>query len=275
MNQDINQKIAALQNRAAEYQKQIRSERNPEKIAQLQSEFAAHISSEMGEMIKLGASAKDIQTIQDILRSAFEPMPNSYATDVDEDQETDADSEEDLANYESRTFLLSLDYELIHDFETGKLDKDAFFETLSNMEYVLFGEMLEIIDLIVCNYEEDESILSGEIIASPNGKAFIINPLLFKQKENESYSIIADPAIYQTESEAEKIYSALSNISEEDFRKRFDIKKLIKANMFAGYDEKDIKKNKAEIEEMALEYFKQLCDFYKAASNKCVLIINV
>jgi len=274
MNQDINQKVAALQNRAAEYQKQIRSERNSEKIAQLQSEFAAHISSEMGEMIKNGASAKDIQIIQDILRAAFEPIPNSYAADVEENSETDAYSEEDLANYEPQTFLLSVDYELIHSFETGKLDKDAFVETLFNMEYALFDEMLEIIDLIVCNYNEDKSILGGEAIASPDGEALVINPLLFKP-ENEPCCVIADPAIYQTEAEAEKIYSTLSNISEEDFCKHFDIKKLIKADMFVGYDEKDIKKYKAEIEETALECFKQLRAFYKTASNKCVLIINV
>ena len=270
----MNQKMTALQNRAAEYQKQVQSERNPEKIAQLQSEFAMYISSEMGEMVKNGASAKDIQTIQDILRSAFEPVPNSYAADVAEDLETDAYSEEDLVNYESQTFLLSVDYDLIHNFETGKLDKDAFIEKLSNKEYALFDEMLEIIDLIVCDYDEDESILGGEIIASPDGEALIINPLLFKQ-EPESYRVIADPAIYQTESESEEIYSTLSNISEKDFRKRFNIKKLIQAEMFAGYDEKEIKQNEEEIEEIAWENFKQLCAFYKTASKQCVLIINI
>ena len=274
MNQDISQKIAALQNRAAEYQKQIHSERNPEKIAQLQSEFAMHISSEMGEMVKNGASAKDIQTIQDILRAVFEPVPNSYAADATEDLETDAYNEEDMENYESQTFLLSADYELIHSFETGELDKDAFAKKLLEKEYTLFDEMLEIVDLIVCDYNEDKSILGGEIIVSPDNEALIINLLLFKQ-ENESLQAIADPAIYQTESETEKIYSILSNISETDFRKRFNIKKLIQANMFAGYDEKDIKRNKTEIEDTAWENFKQLRNFYKTANKQCVLIINV
>ena len=274
MNQDINQKIAALQSRAVEYQKQVHSERNTDKIAQLQSEFAAHISSEMGEMVKNGASAKDIQIIQDILRSAFEPLPNSYAADASEDSETNAYSEEDLLDYEPQTFLLSVEYELIHSFETGKLDKDAFVEELFNREYTLFDEMLEIIDSVVCNYDEGKSIFGGEVIAPPSGEALIINPLLFMQ-ESESLRIIADPAIYQTESQAEKIYSTLSNISEVDFRKRFNIKKLIEANIFAGYNEEDIKRIKAEIEEAAFENFKQLCAFYKTASKQCVLIINI
>ena len=275
MNQDINQKIAALKNHANEYQKQIHSECNPEKIAQLQSEFASYISSEMGEIIKNGAAAADIQIIQDILRSAFEPIPNSYAADSTEESDADAYSEEDLANYEPQTWLLSVDYELIHNFETGKLNKDTFVRKLFNKEYMLFDEMLEIIDLIVCNYDEGKSILSGEIIASPNGESLIINPLLFKPEESESYHVIADPAIYQTESEVEKACCTLSNISEDDFRKRFNVKKLIKADMFAGYDEKYIKKNKTEIEKAALERFKQLCIFYKAASKQCVLIINI
>jgi len=274
MNQNIDEKIAALQNYAAEYQKQTQSERNPEKLAQLQSEFAMYISSQMGEMVKNGASARDIQTIQDILRSAFEPIPNSYAADVAENSETDTYSEEDLLDYESQTFLFAADYELIHSFETGKLDEDAFVEKLSNQEYALFNEILEIIDLIVCNYDENKSIFGGEIIAPPNCEALIINPLLFEQ-ENESHSIIADPAIYQTKSETEEIYSTLSNISEEDFRKRFNIKKLIKANMFVGYDEKEIEYAKAEIEKAALEKFKQLCAFYKTASKQCVVIINI
>ena len=275
MDQDINQKIAALQNRAVEYQQQIHSERNPEKIAQLQSEFATYISGEMGEMIKNGASAKDIQAVQSILRAAFEPMPNSYAADIEEDAETDAYSEEDLMNYEPHTFLLPVDYELIHSFETGKLNESTFVEKLLlNSEYVLFDEMLEIIDLIVCNYDEDASILGGEIITSPDGEALVINPLLFKQ-ESDSYSVIAEPAIYQTKSEAEETYNTLSSISEEEFRKRFSIKKLIKTNAFAGYNEKDIKKNKAEIEAAALDNFKKLSDLYKTASKRCILIINV
>jgi|GEM_PF-3735112 len=274
MNQDINQKIAMLQNRAVEYQKQIRSECNPSRIAQLQSEFATHISTEMSEMVKNGASAKDIQAIQDILRSAFEPLPDSHAAEATEDMETEAYSEEDLINYEPQTFLLPIDYELINSFETGKLDKDAFVKRVSDKEYAPFDEMLEIIDMIVCNYDEHNSILGGEVLASPDGEALIMNPLLFKQ-ESDFYRIIADPVIYQTESETEEIYGKLSGISEEGFRKRFDIKKLIQANVFAGYDEKEIEKSKAEIEEAALESFKQLCAFYKTAGKQCVLIINI
>ena len=270
----MNEKITELQNRAAEYQKQIQTERNPEKIAQLQSEFSAYISSQMVEMVKNGASSKDIQVIQEILRSAFEPIPNSYAADVAKDSETDTYSEEDLANYEMQTFLLSVDYELILSFETGGLDEETFVEKLFDRKYALFGEILEMIDLIVCNYDEDESIFGGEVIVAPDGEALVINPLFFEQ-ENESYGVIADPAVYQTEEEVEKIYSTLSRISEEDFRKRFDIKKLIDADVFAGYDEKEIMENKAEIEIAALENFRQLCNFYKTTNKQCVVIVTV
>ena len=275
MTQDINQKITVLQNRAVEYQKQIRSGIGPDKIAQLQNEFAVFISAQMGELVKNGASAKDIQVVQEILRAAFEPVPDSHARDITEDSDTDAHSEEDLANYESQTFLLAVDYELIQSFETGKLNKDSFVEKLSGTNYMAFDEMLEIIDLIICKYDTEESILGGEVIASPDGEALVINPLLFKQNDEASRGVIADPAVYQTESEAEKISNILSNISEKDFCNQVDIKKLIKADMFAGYEEKDLKKNKAAIEETALNVFRQLCDFYKTASKKCVLIISI
>jgi len=275
MNQDINQKIAALQNHAVEYQKKVREERNPEKVSQLQGEFAAYISSEMGQMIKDGASASDIQKIQDILRAAFEPVPDSHAKDVDENLESDVYDEEDLLNYEPMTFLIPVDFALIQNVENGTLNKEDFFDKLSKVEHLgFFDEMLEIADLIVNNYDAEKSIFGGEVIVLPDNEALVINPLLFKQ-ENEVCNVIADPAVYQTELEVEEISNTLSNISEKDLCKKFDIKKLIEADVFVGYDEKEVKKAKEEIEKSALDTFKQLSSFYKNANKKCVIIINI
>jgi len=66
-------------------------------------------------------------------------------------------------------------------------------------------------------------------------------------------------------------------MTEKEFGKKFKIRKLIKADVFAGYYLKSVKKHRKIIQKASLENFKLICEFYKIANenNLCVLILVV
>ena len=278
MNEIMSERIAALREAAIEYQDKIHAEQNPDKTAHIQSEFVSLITDEMQTMIAQGASARDIQEVQDILRAAFEPIPNSYAPDATEtSEETEPVLDvEDLLQLGQQTFLIPVDATLISDFEAGQIDEETLIDRLSEIDALILQESLEIIDLLVNNYDSEETIFGGEILAGLDGNALVLNPLTFKNTE-EQQIVICDPTVYQSTNEIEKIYAALSSISEEDFSKRFDIKKLIKAGAFDGYSSSDVKNSQTILLESAYENLKLVCEFYKTAleNEQLVLIVAV
>jgi len=276
MDENIKNKMAALHEATIKYQSKIHAERNPDKISQIQSEFVTLITGEMQTIIKAGAGVRDIEEIQELLRSALEPIPNSYVPDSAEFSEEDVLDEQDLAEHESLTFLIAVDIELISNFETGQIKEKEFINKLSDTITLIPSDNLEIVDSIVNNYISEKSIFGGEILADSKGDALVVNPLLFKDKF-EKCVVICDPAIYQLNDEVKEIHHVLSLISEKDFSKIFNIKKLIKANVFAGYCLKEIKEQEEVVLKSTFEYFKLVCELYKTASEnqQCVLIISV
>ena len=276
MNESINQRISALQERVRKYQEQIRAlGDDSNKADTLRGEFATHIASELGDMVAKGANASDIQKVQDLLRSVFEPMPNSYAADVSEECEDYKTDEEYFEDCEIETHLFLVEAEWIKGFEKGSLTKSEFLDKLTKNESLVLENTSEIIDLIVNDYDEEKSMFIGKIIAGPSGEALVPDAVTIRNEDGDS-RMIADPVTFQTEEEVAVIYNTLSGITEQEFQKRFDVKKLAKADAFIWCDDvKTIKKIQAEILALALEDFNKLCYIYKkACENKsCVILM--
>ena len=265
----IDEKIAALQARALDYQRRI-STGDSNEAGQLQAEFAAQIASEMGDLIANGAVAKDIEKVQELLRAVFDPMPNSYAPDASEEDEAD---EEEIGEIESFTLFAAVDRVFINSYETGQTD-DTFLTQIPESNRLTLNGTLEIIDLIVNNYDTDASISGGEALANADGEAFVASPLYFKGADGAS-QVMCDPAVYQFEAEVADIYRTLSLISDEEFQNRFDLDRLIEMGAFFGCDEENVQTHEETIFEILLENFKSLCGIYKMAveNKQCILLI--
>ena len=270
MDENIKKSITALKKHAVKYQKNILLANNPEKIEQLQSEFATYISREMGELIAKGAIGSDIQKIQELLHSAFESLTDSPSTDLQENLESGLSDEE----YDGQIFLIPVDYAMINSFETGNINKTKFLDKLLKMEHSVFHEMVELVDLIINDYDHEESIFNSELLFSASEELFIANPQPIKNTDGE-YIIDGDPTSYQNESEVKKVYCTLSDISEKGFQELFDIDKVLKTDAFIGYDKNKIRDTKDEILKLISDDFEQLLSFYKNAveNRKCVIIM--
>ena len=276
MSKTIEERIAVLQDKAVQYQKNISIEKNSGEVARLQGEFSTCIVQEMQALIADGANSRDIQRVQELLRSAFEPMPNSYAADVSDETENDEYSEEDLIDYETHTYFVPVEYSLINDFEAGRISRDDFIGRLAEIESLVVEEVLDIVDLVIHNYNSDESIVGGNVIVGSDNEALVVNPVTLKN-ESGAQSVICDPTVFQNVDEAREIGQRLANLSEKGFSKRFDIKKLLDTGVFSGCNRQEVKKAADSILEVSLEVFKALHCFYKAATenSQCVLIMTV
>jgi len=275
MKNDIAAAIAGLRERAVEYQKNVCAPGvSPNQVGQLQAEFATMISGKMGELIAAGATAADIQQVQDLLRAAFEPMSDSHAPKASGDAHEEYE-EIDLEDINTTAYLFAADLAVIEGFENGQLSEEELLGELVKNPPLALDDSLEIIDLIANDYDDGDSLFAGNVIAGPDGEAIVPDPLLI-QSQDYINGIIAQPLIHQAPDEVSLIAHTLANLSARGIEKGFDLKKLAKAGAFTWHDDvKELKSHKDEILAQVLADFERICALYAsaAAAGKCIVLM--
>ncbi|MDR3201113.1 MAG: YfbM family protein [Spirochaetales bacterium] len=265
------------------------------KLLEMQTELSGFITDTTR---KLMAAGLGITGIQNALRAAPDRVPNSYASDADEDDDAviDEDGDCDDGDYDDDyaidaykkngkdfseklspeqilsmkifTVFAAVDKELITAFEEGRTGGQELMDEIGKANTSVSLKGTETISLVAGNYREDsgfDNISGGEILAGPDGQAFL--PEWFEVKdENGCRSQICEPLVYKDAEEVWEVCALARKIDEKTFFRQFDIKKLIKADMFPLLDARDVKKHKKEIALSLWESFGKLKDFYEKAA---------
>jgi hypothetical protein len=241
---------------------------------QLQMELSVFIGQQMQSLMAQGLSVTEIQNA--VRAAVTDIVPQTYAPDIDE-----SDNHGDSLNppVSVTTYFLPMDENVIADFTSGKLNQAAFLELLFASPDIIALEMTEGIDLVLSGYGKidayDEVTCGGEIVAGPDGEAFMPEHVDVREQDGSAY-LISDPMVFKTAEEVAVITVLLSSIDEQNFCKKADIKKLIKSGWLDGYDKRSVKKEAAYIISALQEEYISLRNMYeKAAKNKKGMLIFV
>jgi hypothetical protein len=241
---------------------------------QLQMELSVFIGQQMQSLMAQGLSVTEIQNA--VRAAVTDIVPQTYAPDIDESYNNGESLNPPVS---VTTYFLPIEENVITDFTSGKLNETAFLELLFTSPDITPLEMTEGIDLVLSGYGKtnayDEVTCGGEIVAGPDGEAFMPEQVDVREQDDHAY-VISDPMVSKTAEEVAVITALLSSIDEQDFRKKADIKKLIKSGWLDGYDKRSVKKEAQYIISALQEEYISLRDVYeKAAKNKKGMLIFV
>jgi hypothetical protein len=210
-----------------------------------------------------------VQDIQDALRVAAEDLVlQTYAPNDDGSEEG---GEEMTPPVDEVTYFVPLDESAVAAFTAGEIDAGAFMaqicaepvitalEDLTGLAYVLtdFGKSPEL----------EEATGGGEMVIGPDNEAFMPEHLTVTESDGGGYHI-CDPMVFKTAEEVKALTTRLMSIDEKTFRKKADIKKLIKSGWLDGYGKHLVKKEADYIVTELLAQFAMLRTAYlKAAAH--------
>jgi hypothetical protein len=128
----------------------------------------------------------------------------------------------------------------------------------------------DLVEELIFNEEEDDD--SIDIDKAWHGIHFLLNNDPWDGEEPLKFTILGKyeigedvgygPAHYLTSEDVKTITKALSNISAEALKSKFDADKMIKADIYPSVWEEE------DVVEYLIEYYKVLVDYYNDAAEK-------
>ena len=251
-----------LKEHAAKYQNEMRLyEKDSAKLAAANTEFSNYITGKLGEMIAAGASPKDIADVQTIMQNAFTQVLDHVPRDA---TDFEADDIEDIINMVSFYVFSEVEPDVITNFESGKISRKELIDAISKDPYQILGEAVESIDLILNNYDADDSILlTGEMLAGEDGEVVILDEL--NLEIDEIVGVMSEPVVYQTLEDVRSICKILSGLSKDDMKKKFNFRKLVKSDMLWRFGD-DL--DEETFRNAILGDFDDISKMYKNAAEK-------
>ena len=257
-------------NLLAEFARQVREQIDKVNAAkgkqaeQLQTALSKFITEQVQALVKQGLP---VMKIQETLRAATDMVPQTYAPD-----DTGDDSGEALEPpVGSITFFLPMDESIINAFTAGKLGKAELMDLLGSSPDITPIEMSGGLDLVLTDYGKnmalDDATGGGEIVAGPDGEAFIPENLDIRNTEGDC-GAVREPMVFKTAPEVKSIEALLEPITEYVFRKKADIKKLLKAGWLDEYDKRSVKKEAGYIIGVLWDECAALREVYRKAAEQ-------
>ncbi|MDR2943713.1 MAG: YfbM family protein [Methanosarcinales archaeon] len=237
-------------------------------MERLQAELADFIVNQMSALMAQGWS---VMEIQDVVRAAVDIVPQTYAPDAeDENSGQSGDSYEILDTpVNAVTYFLPMDEADIAAFSAGEIEPAELMELICELPDITAVTMPEGLDLILTDFGKSpgmENITEGgEIVAGADGEAFM--PEFLEMTEWDGYSfLVCEPMAFKTAEEVKAIAALLVPVDEKEFRRKADIKKLIKSGWLDEFDKASVKKEAGYIIGMLWEEFAFLCEVYQKAA---------
>jgi len=238
-----------------------------QKAMALQTELSGFIGTNIQELMKQGFKIMDIQ---DAIRAATEDIvEQTYAPDKTECEQSEYDILEPPLDV--NTYYLPMDKSIITNFISGNLDSAGLTDKILTSPDITTVEMVEILDLVLTDFGKNPSfsdvLEGGEIIAGPDGEAFLFEYLEIKDS-NECCHAICEPAVFKSFDEICAINATLESVTEKVFFKKADIKKLIKTGCLDEYNRRSIKKEADYIKSELWKEFINLREIYNKAKQQ-------
>ena len=199
---------------------------------------------------------------------------NEFADEFDDDDEFDDESDDDdefddmyiPPLYIFLCFLPMKD-KTIDAFAAGKLNENDMMKQLRSSPDITALHMMDGLELVLTDYGKNPSmkVSDGEIVVGSDGEDFMPKPLDVRQTD---YFIYGDPMMFQTPKEVEALYGSLKLITQKDFFKKANIKKLLKCGWMEDNDPKEILEDADIIISQLWEEFVRLQEVYKKATEK-------
>jgi len=261
---DPEQQLSEFAKRVREWIDKIGSSKGKD-AERLQSELSHFLAEGVQLLMARGVS---LTRIEKVIREATDVVPQTYAPDADE-QDDYVDEPMGSPTAEVMLFL-PMDEGTVEAFAEGKISSDEMMDMLSTPDAVPIELSLGL-ELVLTDFGKDETLSEatggGEIVAGPDGEAFIPELLDMRTKDGGRF-YIADPLVFKTVEEVRNINSLLEPIGKEGFFKKAKIKKLIDSGWLDGYDEKSVKKEADNIIGMLWEEFVLLRSAYVKAAEE-------
>ena len=244
---------------------------------QLQTELSAFITEQTMAFVKQGLP---VLQIQEALRTATDMVPQTYAPD-DSGDDSGEDSGEALEPpVGSVAYFLPVEESLIASFTAGKLKAAALMDMIGASPDIAGIEMTDGLDLVLTDYGKnmalDDATGGGEIVAGPDGEAFMPENLEIRYLDvssetmpDESLAVrhctISEPMVFKTAPEVKSLKALLDPITQDVFYNKANIKKLIKAGWLSDYDKRSVKKEAGFIIGELWKEFSALKKVYRKA----------
>lgn len=238
----------------------------------LQIELSAYISENIQAFLQEGLNMSDIQNA---LRTGTDDLvPQTYAPDGDGND----DGIEMVQPIEVVTYFAPLDEMVIAAFAKNELDGYGLEAVINAQAPESIGDLIGL-ELVLTDFgrspEFTEVMEGGEIVADKNGEAFMPERLTMTEHDGGGFHICV-PMIYKTAGEVKKLATMLNNIDERMFRKKADIRKLIKSGWLDDYDKRSIKREADNIiAELATQFVLLRKTYLRAAAREMGLVIFV
>ena len=238
-------------------------------VEQLQTALSMYVMEKTQELVKQGWP---VLKIQELLRAATDMVPQTHAPD-DTGSDSDEVSESAVG---SITYFLPMEESVITSFAAGKISYEQLKNLLCTLPDLVPIEMAEGLDHVLTDYGKnmalDEATGGGELVAGPDGEAFIPEHIDVRyESENseiEKSGAVREPLVFKTPAQVMSIKALLDPVTEYVFHKKADIKKLLKAGWLADYDKKAIKKDAPYIIKELWKEFVTLKGVYRKAAEQ-------
>ncbi|MCL2148685.1 MAG: YfbM family protein [Methanomassiliicoccaceae archaeon] len=220
----------------------------------------AFIEKNMRDLIGLGIPVAEIQKA---VQAATDRVPQTRAPDSG--REEDGEDEGAMPPLRGCVCFVPADGAAIAAFAAGGLDGDGLMDRMLSDQDETCIEMPDGLDIVLTDYGRDPSMDDvtggGEVVAGPDGEAFIPGLL------DIGHAVIGEPMVFKAPEEVKDICKRLAPITEKEFKKRADIKKLIK-HWLVGYDPKSAKREAEYIIDALLDEFIELRGAYRQAAEE-------
>ena len=234
----------------------------------LQTALAQFIGQQMQTLMAQGIS---VAAVQDTLRAAMEDMvPQTHAPDADSGEVPESSVE--MTGYiDEISCCAPVAETVIADFAAGKLNGNELMAHIcASPDIITFANTEEVI-CILNNYGKDIAYdydcvtEGGEIVAGADGEAFMPEHLQFTEPGGYQFAL-CEPMVFKSPQEVAEIDSLLTPMSEKEFLKRVNVKKLLRTVYGKDYSTLAEKEDRALVGDRLWREFTQWQKVYHQAA---------
>ena len=135
---------------------------------------------------------------------------------------------------------LRVNKEVIEAIEQGGSNPAKLLRYISYYHRLSLDDSIEVIDYTlerIFGDKEPYSLITyeGEILATPDGEAYIPDELEFKFEDGSGF-VLADPAVYKLPEEVSVAYELMNKVEYSQFKKRSKLKKDMLEEVWSDFE---------------------------------------
>jgi len=265
------QALLALVRYVREMYVRIAAQKDIGQASRLHSEVTAHLERAIGKMEEDGVSPQKIRAALATVElpvGTFEEERLSNKNQI---------AEVNRSGYEF-TMLIPVSAAAITRFVsncTSPLCAIEDFVTLVNeREAVTLSMSYKIITLVASGYQRENEISNGVMLKTGYGRSVLPEGYMFRYVDGAMYTVV-EPVLYQPAERVEAVYARLARLTQTRFSELFNMRQLIRAELFPESDRKFVTGGEQYILEKTLKDYAVMKRLYSMAAAKhqiCIIL---